>query len=427
MFRRSFALVATLLLALGLTAGPARAVTAPAEAQFAWLVGASTRFPVPAGELAEHLDQTVLGALGGADGFNHTLQPYVPFVAGATVWSSPAELRRVVSTPAGPMLLTIAVDAAGLVSGLNLGPYLPAPASWAAVDKSLRGLAPRVSFAATRITSTGCTLVHGVDPATARPLGSAFKLYVLGALTQAVKAGRLSWDDVLAINPAWKSLTSGVLQDAPDGTRLTLAQYADYMIAISDNTAADHLIHEVGRAAVQRQFTTFGNQAPNKPVLTTRELFALKGWKYPTVAAAYAALPVALRAKALPGLDRVPLTAITGWQQPEMIDKLEWFGSPLDLCRAWAGLWEQHDPQAEVALTLNDGGIGVSPAAFPAVWFKGGSEPGVLTLNYLAQAADGSLITASLMLSDPAHPLPESTSAQALAVLRGSLTLAAGA
>jgi hypothetical protein len=97
----------------------------------------------------------------------------------------------------------------------------------------------------------------------------------------------------------------------------------------------------------------------------------------------------------------------------------------MDMCRAFAGLWAQHDPHVGAALSINDGGIGLSPVDFPTVWFKGGSEPGVLTLNYLARAADGSVVVASLMASDPAAPLDEAAALPALAVLRGAIELAA--
>jgi hypothetical protein len=161
-------------------------------------------------------------------------------------------------------------------------------------------------------------------------------------------------------------------------------------------------------------------------VLTTRELFALRSWQYPLVAMAYGVLPPRLRGPALSALDRVPLTSLGSWPQPRMIDSLEWFGSPMDMCRALAGLWSYHSPQVNTAMTLNDGGLGLPAAGFPTVWFKGGSEPGVLTLNYLARAADGSLVTASLMLSDPDHALDETATApRAVALLRGALQLAA--
>jgi beta-lactamase class A len=427
MFRRIATTGVVAVLVLGLTAAPTPAAPPTVGSQFAWLLDASSRAPVPATELQSHLDATLLAAIGGADGFNQVLQQIGPLTAGPLTAQSATELRRVVSSRSGDLLAKLDVDAAGLLAGILITPYLTAPTSWAQLDASLRTLAPRVSFAAARISPSGCSLVHGVDPATARPLGSAFKLYVLGALAREVREGRLSWDTKLALNPAWKSLPSGVLQDQPDGTVYPLAQYADYMISISDNTAADHLLHEVGREQVRRQFALFGNTAPNAPVLTTRELFVLKGWHYPATAKAYAALPAKLRSLTLPALDRVPLTAIRIWQQPEMIDQLEWSGSPMDMCRALAGLWDQHDPQVNDALTINDGGLGLPAAQFPTVWFKGGSEPGVFTLNYLARTAGGSLVTASLMLSDPRHPLDETAVAgPALALLRGALQLASG-
>ncbi len=426
MVRRIVTPAAIAVLVLGLTGAPAPASPRTLDSQYAWLLDASSRLPVPAAEMSEHLDATLLAAVGGTAGVNQVLQSLGKLTAGPEISRTATELQRVVSSAsAGDLLAILDVDPAGLLDGLRFTPYLPAPTSWTQLDASLRTLAPRVSFAAARLSPSGCALVHGVDPATARPLGSAFKLYVLGALAREIQQGRLSWDTDLALNPAWKSLPSGVLQDQPDGTVYTLAQYADYMISISDNTAADHLLHEVGRDQVQRQFALFGDHAPNAPVLSTRELFALKGWHYPVAAKAYAALPPSLRTAALAAVDRVPRTSIQIWSQPEMIDRLEWFGSPMDMCRALGGLWAQHDPQVGQALSINDGGIGLPVAQFPTVWFKGGSEPGVLTLNYLTRTAGGTLVTASLMLSDPAHPLDEATVIpQALALVRGALQLA---
>jgi len=412
-------------LVVGLTGVPAAAAPT-VDSQFDWVLDVSARLPAPAAEIEQHLDASLLAAVHGPDGFNQAVQSLGTLTAGPVVSRSATSLRRVVTgSRAGGLLATLVVDAGGLLSGLSFTPYLPAPTSWAQVDATLKTLAPRVSFAAARVTDAGCRLVHGFDPGTARPLGSAFKLYVLGALARTIGDGRLSWDTPLALNPAWKSLPSGVLQNEPDGKVYTLAQYADYMISISDNTAADHLLHEVGRERVGAQFALWGNHsAGHAPVVTTRELFALKSWHYPLVATAYAVLPPRLRGPALTDLDRVPLASLGGWAEPREIDRLEWFGSPLDMCRALAGLWSDRSPQVGTAMTINDGGVGLPAAEFPTVWFKGGSEPGVLTLNYLARAADGTPVTASLMLSDPAHALDEAALVpRALALLRGALQL----
>ncbi|WP_192784103.1 serine hydrolase [Nonomuraea angiospora] len=151
-----------------------------------------------------------------------------------------------------------------------------------------------MSFAAARIEPDGqCRIAHGLDADTQRPIGSAFKLYVLGALAQAVAEGRLSWNERLAIRDDHKSLPSGTLQNRPAGTMLALSEYADHMISISDNTATDHLIHRLGRDAVRRQLSLFGHREPdaNVPILTTKAFFQLKAASDQDRTRQYLALP----------------------------------------------------------------------------------------------------------------------------------------
>ena len=73
---------------------------------------------------------------------------------------------------------------------------------------------------------------------------------------------------------------------------------------------------------------------------------------------------------------------------PRYVEQIEWFASPADICRAFAGLQllsktPSLSPLATV-LSLQAGGIGLDPSVWPTVWYKGGSEPGVLTLGWLA-------------------------------------------
>ena len=74
-------------------------------------------------------------------------------------------------------------------------------------------------------------------------------------------------------------------------------------------------------------------------------------------------------------------------------------------------------------LSANSGGIGLDPAQWPTVWFKGGSEPGVLTLGYLATNSKGQTFVVVAMLSDPAAALPPSTPTGLLAIVRGAFDL----
>jgi beta-lactamase class A len=62
----------------------------------------------------------------------------------------------------------------------------------------------------------------------------------------------MGWADVVALQEQWRALPSGVLQDWPLGTHLTVESLAVLMISISDNTAADALAGLVGCAEVEQ-------------------------------------------------------------------------------------------------------------------------------------------------------------------------------
>jgi hypothetical protein len=282
-----------------------------------------------------------------------------------------------------------------------------------------------------------CRPIHDVDGHVARPLGSAFKLYVAGALAHQFQAGRAAWDEPLAIRDDRKSLPSGVLQDLPAGTSLPLRTYAEYMISISDNTATDHLIHRLGRRTVERQQARFGMRDPrrNMPLPTTREFFTLKITEYPVLLNRYVRLPAPLRRAYLAAVvDRLPLPTLddaADWTGPRAVDTVEWFGSPADICRAFAGLYRQArtpglEPVARV-LSRNDGDLWLDPERWSTTWYKDGAEPGVLTLNYLARTGTGQPFVVSAMVSDPADPLAlDAVVPELHALIRGAFALASG-
>jgi len=400
-------------------------------AQRDWVLAATRNAPLPEGAIAAHVDAAYLRAIGGAAAFNAALKQVGALTAGTVIKQTDTSIEQVTYGSRGNRLLGLTVTDAGLIGSVQFAAYPDAPRSWAELDRRARALAPDVSFAATRFTGGHPTLRYGIAPHRPHPLGSAFKLYVLGALADAVATGAAGWQERLAIRDDWKSLPSGVLQTRPAGTRLSLTEYARYMISISDNTAADHLIHRLGRPRVETSLVRLGNADPHAslPFLTTRELFALKGYDYPTGATRYRRATVSARRARLAELDRVDLDRISAWKAPRQLDAIEWYGSPLDMARALGGLWHRYR-RAGMApigavMSVNDGGIGLDPARYPTVWFKGGSEPGVLTLTYLSRTADGALVCASLLLTDRTAALDEATLApEALAILRGALQLA---
>ena len=71
-------------------------------------------------------------------------------------------------------------------------------------------------------------------------------------------------------------------------------------------------------------------------------------------------------------------------------------------------------------------GIALDRDQYPEIWFKGGSEVGVLDLTYRVRTADGRTLVTSVMLSNPAAPLPDATvNPEAQALIRGALAMAA--
>jgi len=365
----------------------------PVGRQLGWLIDVASHPPVSAVELRAHFDATFLGQVSPKE-FNAAFAS----LHGSGAWrivtldagTAPGALDANVVSGATRFGVEIAVDSRGLVDGLFVqpSPTLPAPpTSWRALEAKLSTLAPDVGFEAATLSPKGaCTPLRAFLPTTARPLGSMFKLFVLGAVAHAVKQGALAWDQSVALEAHLVSLPSGVLQVDPAGTKFSLAQFAEILISSSDNTAADRLAALVGRQAVETQVRGWSaHSSLDAPFLRTRELFVLKYANYPHYAGAYLALPSKSRGGYLTRVvDEVPLSAVdisaSDLSTPRAVDSIEWFASPSDLCRAFAGLYaDAHGPSAApiaAAMSLNDGGLGLSPKQWPEVWFKGGSEAG---------------------------------------------------
>jgi hypothetical protein len=223
------------------------------------------------------------------------------------------------------------------------------------------------------------------------PVGSAAKLYVLGAVVDAVAAGELSWSDDVTISEDLKSVPSGVMQDEEPGTAFSLREMAEVMIALSDNTATDHLIDLVGREAVEAAQAAYGMDEGtlNIPFMNTMEFTALKVGPASGLATQWLQVDEAGRRQILEQVsDIVPADIpLAEFVDPVMPDKIGWFASPADMCRALVALYETGEPVDKI-LTINPGLPG-EENDFEAIAFKGGSEPGLVAMNWLVERADG--------------------------------------
>jgi beta-lactamase class A len=422
------------------TAGAVSLPSSPAGAQARWFLGEVAQLPIPTAAVAAHFDKTFLAQVTPSE-LNAVLAQVTSLQLDTVTSPAPSTLVMGVTANGSTRLnVTIAVDSSGLISGLLLQPAATAtptvPTSWAGVERQIRSVAPQVRLLVASVSGGTCRPIQAIGATTPAPLGSAFKLYVLDALARAIAAGTVSWNQQLTITSQVKSLPSGELQNDPDGTRISVRQTAADMISLSDNTAANMLITLLGPNAVETAARDAGMADPGSdvPFLTTRELFILKLDDWPRLANRYLALGSAGRSDLLAStIDRDPLptlSAAASWTTPRDIDSLEWFASPTDICHVYASLaalarQPQLAPVASI-LEINNGGVGLDPSQWRSVWFKGGSEPGVLTLNYLATTAGGHTYLVSVLTQNPAAAIQETSAAVTLlGAVKGAFQLAA--
>jgi hypothetical protein len=236
------------------------------------------------------------------------------------------------------------------------------------------------------------------------PLGSVFKLYVLAAIGDAVTRGELAWDDEIVIRDELKSVPTGVLQDRPDGESVTVLEAAELMISISDNTATDHLIDLLGRETVESALSDYGNTTPelNTPLLDTREFTALKVGPASGLAVQWLDGDEQARRGILAQISEITPSdlPIQEWVEPIDPDRLEWFASPDDLCTLAIHLLDlaASVPEISEILAANPG-IPADPGTWDRIWFKGGSEPGLLAAWFVTSSEGRTFLTAGSVVN----------------------------
>jgi hypothetical protein len=345
----------------------------------------------------------------------------------ADIESRNRELTATLTDPASEVVMRmhLELDTDGLIAGLRFGPaeLSDPPPTLAALTDHLAVSAPHAGFLRAEVGDDDvCTPVASLNAEELLPLGSVFKLYVLGAVATAIAAGELEWNQQIEVRDELDSLPSGITQDEPAGSTLSVQELALRMIEISDNTATDHLIDLVGRDAVENAVVDLGHSdsAQNLPFLTTREIFVIKA--DPDLLARYSAADEAQRRDQLVGeVAGAPLISVEDfWIEPRGVTTVEWFGSPADICRALVSLDALADvpglePVAEV-LSANPGPENVAASE---LFFKGGNEPGVLFAAWLATRPDGSRVAVVGGAADEATEIAP----QVMLLLERGLTL----
>jgi hypothetical protein len=319
----------------------------------------------------------------------------------------PDELIAHLTGPGPPQVMYLAVDAEGRIANLVLQAELvDPPATFEALIARLRTAGETTAFLRADISEEGsCETVAELDADRIMPIGSVFKLYVLGGVATAIEQGRIRWDTLVTIRDDLDSLPDGITQDEPPGSQMSVRELAQRMIERSDNTATDHLIDLVGRDTVEAAVVDLGHSssAVTVPLLTTRELFIIKSdaqllnsYVGADEAQRRAVLSTDVAAAPLPSPEMFPT-------EPGSVAGVGWFASPADICRAWVGL---HALASAPGLGPLGEILGANPVVvidhneFPMVWFKGGSEPGVSFASWLAVRPDGRVVVVAGGVAD---------------------------
>ncbi len=278
----------------------------------------------------------------------------------------------VVNFSQGSVPTKIALNNKGQIIGLLLQPGLKISSLSEAIAE-LKKLPGKVNF----LVKEDSSLIADYNAKTTLAVGSAFKLAVLKTLKQQIDSGRKSWSDIVILRKEDKSLPSGILQTWPDNSPLTLQTLANLMISLSDNTATDILIKQVGRESIEAN-----SSQNNIPFLTTRELFLLKGSQNSKLLQRYRKGDVKQRREILAELANKPLPDVNEFIEtnPNALD-IEWFYNAEKLC-------ELIQEVADLPLMSINPGI-ANPKDWERIAYKGGSEPGVLNFTTWLKGKNG--------------------------------------
>ena len=239
--------------------------------------------------------------------------------------------------------IALRTNADGLVDRFEVSLKPPAIKTWRDIDAELTKTGARYSYQVSKVIRTADRQVldgRGRNTDLSLPLASIFKLYVLLAVADAVKAGTLEWTDQLTITEEAKAVGSASLEELPPGAQVSVRKAAQEMISASDNMATDLLIARLGPGAVERALVAAGHHDPASmtPFPTMHELFSI-GWGEPDLREQWKQASPQGRAQLLEQTNSRPYPTRSGPHQHSGIEfGAEWYGSAADICRVHAAL-----------------------------------------------------------------------------------------
>jgi beta-lactamase class A len=330
-----------------------------------------------------------------------------PFtLTGLEIGAGHATLHTLTSY-AVPQTIELRTNEAGLVDRFKVSLVPPVIKSWHDIDAEISKTGARYSYQVSKVDGGKCSRVAGTNTDLSLPLASIFKLYVLLAVSEAVKAGNVSWDDQLLVTKEGKRVGAAGLDEIADGSTVSVHTAAQQMISASDNMATDLLIQRLGPGAVERALVTAGHHDPGgmTPFPTTHELFSI-GWGRPNLRDQWEkdSSSSVGRAKLFKQTNSRPYDPDPERTHTPASDiGAEWYGSADDICRVHAALQKSAVGAAAPVKQILSAipGIDLDRAKWPYIGAKGGNLPGDLTFSWYAVSRAGQPYVVSFQLNWP--------------------------
>ncbi len=251
-----------------------------------------------------------------------------------------------------------------------------------AVDE-LVTVAPATSVLVARIEDNQCVPIIDRNASTLRGTGSIFKIWVLGAIAEAVANGELSVLDAIPLVASALTPPGGSqINDEPLGTPFSVSELARLMLGISDNTATD-LLHQVAGLTRLDDFVALSGVADSdvlQPLLSINQQFHLFYSFDLATSQGYLDATELIQRNFLQN-QIVPLGPVDVFNAPffhaELLDDGSWQASPLDICATFSQLRQTSRRNEAFELVNQALSAGIAQpeirTAFDRVWFKGGS------------------------------------------------------
>jgi hypothetical protein len=350
----------------------------------------------------------ITGVLASLRTDNGAPQRVVRFVPSGSAGSGTV----VIAYDRAEVTFDLAVDASGRIAGLRITNVAVSDDSIERLRADLATLHGSVGWGLYRIGADGrATRLSGENSAAHMAVGSSFKLAILGALDAQIAARRMRWSDVVRIDR--QAVPASAIIGWPGGAPITLHSLATLMISVSDNRATDILLHHVGRERVEAFARAHGGlSGPNAfPILSTLEATVLKN---PALGAARSGWLAGDEARRRAILE----SDAEGWSianvdygafadGPADIETIEWFASSDSLASLFGWFATRASAEARAILSVNSGIPTAAARSWAYVGYKGGSEPGVMAVNYLLRARSGDQFVVAIAWNDAERAVDE--------------------